>query len=221
MDHTKKFVLVDPIAYSRIQAPTNTESIVPNKVSQLDNEIREILNGDEPDDIKVKRYGMLLKKFRVNEPIKSSVHDMNVVDEEEILESVPSAVRYKAKRLVRIIKENPLLAWNARGELVWKQSVVSGSNIVDLFNDLLKQKRSGDDRPHGWQEFSEALAECRDVGRDLISNYTSWKVISARRRPATSVVRAEPLEGSSRKSRSRERSTGHRARVRRVSWEEY
>jgi hypothetical protein len=175
------------------------------------------LNGDDPDDIKVKRYGMILKKFRVREPIKAD--ERETIDEEEILESVPSAIRYKAKRLIRIVKENPQLAWNERGELVYRQSVIVGSSIVELFNDVLKQKRGGEDKLRGWKEFAEGLSESDDVSKDLISNYASWKVINERRRPTSSVARVASTETSSaRKSRS---ITRNRARHRRVSWEEY
>jgi hypothetical protein len=218
MDHTKKFVLVDPIAYSRLQAPiqTHAQTIVPNTTSQLDSEVRNILNGDDPDDIKVKRYGMILKKFRVREPIKRD--EQEKIDEEEILESVPSAIRYKAKRLIRIVKENPQLAWNERGELVYKQTTIVGSNIVELFNDVLKQKRAGEDKPRGWKEFAEGLTESNDVSKDLISNYASWKVINERRRPTSPVAHVPSAETSARKSRSITRT---RARHRRISWEEY
>jgi hypothetical protein len=185
-----------PVA-NHIQAP------IANKISQLDNEVRDILNGDEPDDIKAKRYAMIIKKFRVPEPTRERV---DKIDDAEILESVSPAIRYKAKRLIRIIKEIPELEWNERGELIHRQSTIQGSNIVELFADVLKAKRVGEDRPDGWEEFPEGLATSKDVGRDLIANYSSWKVISERRHPQTPVV------PTGRKSRSIRR---------RVSWEEY
>ena len=153
MQHAKKYVLVDPVMYSRTLA-LNPISSIPTpsiaKNSRLDSEVR-FLEGDEPDDVKAKHHAMVLKKFRVREPAQ---HIEDAVDETEIVDSVPTTVRHRAKRL-SIFKENPHLAWNARGELIYNQSVVSGSSIVELFNDILRHRRVGDERPSGWREFSE------------------------------------------------------------------
>ena len=57
MEHAKKYVLVDPVMYSRSQAAVSTPT------SKLDIEVRGILEGNEPDDVKAKHYGMVLKKI--------------------------------------------------------------------------------------------------------------------------------------------------------------
>lgn len=210
MEHGKKLILVDPAAYARMQSVP----LLHARSSQLDIEVRNILEGDEPDDVKAKHYMMVLNKFRVREPIK---REESVVDEAEILESVPATVRHKAKRLMHIVKENPRLAWNERGELIHNQTTIDGSSIVELFNDILKQKRMGDDRPIGWREFSEGLGE---VSKDLIPNYGSWKVISQNIRPVQPVVQTP---ATVRVARPRERtiSTLRRSRQPRTIWDEY
>ena len=82
-------------------------------------------------------------------------------------------MRYKAKRLLYAIRQIPDLEWNDRGELVYHQSVVPQSNIVALFNDILKIKQPI--RAVGWEEFAEGLASSNDVVRDLVPNHSSWK----------------------------------------------
>ena len=56
MDHTKKFVLVDP----RFARP----SMLDKTLSGLDNDISIILNGDDSDEIKAKKYISALARFK-------------------------------------------------------------------------------------------------------------------------------------------------------------
>lgn len=235
MEHAKKYVLMDPAMYSRVQTPQIAASPPAHAapMSHLDSEVRDILEGNEPDDVKAKHYAMVLKKFRVREPVK---YEEATVDEIEILESVPATARHKAKRLVRIVKENPRLTWNERGELIHKQTTISGSSIVELFNDILKPKRAGDERPLGWREFAEGLGESREISKDLVPNYDSWKVISRNKRPEPAVVPTPPTvrvdrpEKVDRRQRPRERLNVERRRIigpdrtparRSLSWEDY
>ena len=98
MQHAKKFVLVDPEAYSRqIKIPSAHTIAEPSSVS-LDDEVRSILDSFEPDDVKVKRYVMTLKKFRDRSapPTTSASSIRDSISEEDILESVPPTTRYKA-----------------------------------------------------------------------------------------------------------------------------
>jgi hypothetical protein len=220
MEHAKKYVLVDPVMYSRTQAAiprVPAAAQVASQISSLDSKVREILEGNEPDDVKAKHYAMALKKFRVREPVK---YADDAVDETEILESVPTNTRHKAKRLLRIIKDNPHLAWNERGELIHNQTTLRGSSIVELFNDILKQRKVDDERPIGWRELSEGLGESNEISKDLVPNYGSWKVISLNKRPVSSLVQPPAIVTVERRRRSRapERTP---ARTRRLSWDEY
>ena len=224
MEHAKKYVLVDPVIYSRSQTAVSTP-VAP--ASSLDIEVRDILEGNEPDDIKAKHYAMVLKKFRVREPV---TYDDPAVDETEILESVPVTARHKAKRLMRIIKENPQLTWNERGELIHKQTTIHGSSIVELINDILRQKRVGDERPLGWREFSESLGESGEVNKDLVPNYDSWRVLSRNKRPVPTVAPAPATVKVDKRQRPSERVPAERRRIkapertparRSLGWEEY
>jgi hypothetical protein len=147
------------------------------------------------------------------------------VDETEIIESVPTTVRHKAKRMIRIVKESPHLAWNERGELIYNQTTIPGSSIVELFNDIFRQRRLGEDRPLGWHEFSEGLAVSKEISKELVSNYGSWKVINQNKPQLTSVVQAPATvtvdsEQRRRRSRAPERSTARKP-ARTLSWDEY
>jgi len=56
MDHTKKFVLVDP----RFARPSMRDKVL----SGLDTEISDILNSDVPDEMKARSYISALARFR-------------------------------------------------------------------------------------------------------------------------------------------------------------
>ena len=209
MQHAKKFVLVDPEAYSRqIKMPSVHTIAEPSSVS-LDDEVRSILDSFEPDDVKVKRYVMTLKKFRDRSapPTTSTSSVRDSIGEEDILESVPPTTRYKAKRLLHAIRQIPDLKWNERGELVYKQSIVPHSNIVELFNDILKAKQPT--RAVGWEQFADGLASSNELNKDLVPNHASWKRIKEQR-STKQVIR------SNRRETRREEKTSRRKRRRGV-----
>ena len=149
MSSAKKFVLVDPTAYEK-QIVRNVEKTSQQRqMSEMDVEIRAVLDSDEPDDIKAAKYMHALNKFRfVNRPTV----DVSLKDE-DILDSISNITRHKAKRLIDNIEENTELGWNDRGELIYRQTVVPNSNIVQLLTDILKPQSS--DRPVGWREFAQ------------------------------------------------------------------
>lgn len=211
MEHAKKFVLIEPAIYAKMQeSHVHAEASAAIRPSIFQNEVKDILERNEADDVKAKHYQMAMKKFRVREPVKY----VDAVDESEILESVSTSVRHKAKQLVRIVKENPYLTWNERGELIHKQTTLAGSNIIDLVTDILKQKRSDEERPIGWLEFADGLAESKEINKDLVPNYVSWKIIKRKRQPETPVI-----PQAARQSRSRTRRRRITPRI--SDWEDY
>jgi hypothetical protein len=169
MNHTKKLMLVDPKLYR----PSMREK----SLSALDNDIDSTLQSDLPDDEKAKRYSASLKRFKAYEELKTE--KTPVIDELEsgVLQSVPSNQAYKAKRLIQHIKREPDLDWTKEGELIYKQTKIPNSNIVDLMSDTLKTKST--DLPIGWEEFARGLGK---APQDLIANTERRKYI---RDPAT------------------------------------
>ena len=80
-----------------------------------------------------------------------------------------------------------IAGWSERGELVYKQATVPNSNIIELVNDVLRQKSS--DRAVGWREFASGLGSASvKISRDLITNNDSWKIIEGRSSSTDDVV---------------------------------
>ncbi len=148
MEHAKKYVLIDPQMYR----PTMPEK----SLSNLDSEIQNTLNSHLPDDEKAKIYTSTLKRFKSYAPKPPAASKLNL--ESEVSDAVPPNQQYKAKKLLRFIKDNPDIDWSDSGELIYRQTKIPKSHISDLFEDALATKRPVDG-PIGWEAFNEGLEE--------------------------------------------------------------
>jgi len=146
MEHAKKYVLVDPQMYR--------PSMPEKSLSGLDHEIQSTLNSQLPDDEKAKLYTSALKRFKAYTPKPAAQPKLNL--ESEISGVLPPTQQYKAKKLLRFIKDNPDIDWSDSGELIYRQSKIPKSHISDLFGDALATKRPVDG-PIGWEAFDEGL----------------------------------------------------------------
>ena len=157
MEHAKKYVLVDPQVY---------RPFLPEKsLSILDHEIQATLNSGLPDDEKAKLYVSALKRFKAyDNSTKPPPPKLNLTT--ELADSLPPNQQYKAKKLLRLIKDNPDIDWSDKGELICKQSLIPKSHAADLFGDVFSAKKPVDG-PLGWEAFDEGLDSSR-VPADLV-----------------------------------------------------
>ena len=51
-------------------------------------------------------------------------------------------MKAKAPLLLKKMKTNRDITWNEKGELKYKDKTVQGSNMVELVNDVLRQKNT-------------------------------------------------------------------------------
>lgn len=78
--------------------------------------------------------------------------------EQEVMKSVPKLYKGGARQLLDKIKENrDVLHWNEKGELIYESKPISGSHVVDLVNDILRQRKGFE--PVGWSVFARGLAK--------------------------------------------------------------
>jgi hypothetical protein len=76
--------------------------------------------------------------------------------ESDIIDSVPATMKSRARQLVRKLKSNQhIVGWNDQGHKMFKGRVIPGTNIIDLVNDSLPQRKNFN--PEGWELFSKAL----------------------------------------------------------------
>jgi hypothetical protein len=147
MEHAKKYVLVDPQMYR--------PSMPEKSLSSLDHEIQSTLNSQLPDDEKAKLYVSALKRFKAYDK-KPPPSKINI--ETELNDGLPPNQQYKAKKLLRLIKDNPDIDWSDKGELIYKQTKISKSHVADLFGDVLSTQRPVEG-PVGWEAFDEGISE--------------------------------------------------------------
>jgi hypothetical protein len=193
----------------------------------LDKKMQTILDREDLSaDERLKLYGQSFTRYLnvyddykprpvavAPEPVKQDLFD------DEILESVPKTMKAKAQLLLKKMKSRPDISWNEKGELKYKGETVQGSNVVDLVNDVLRQRKYFN--PQGWETFGEALREA-NVPQDLIGHEDRWRFITQTKRTPRSRKRQQspsPIRPYSPKTpRSRRKEVQNwRLRPRRVS----
>ena len=146
MEHAKKYVLVDPQMYR--------PSLPEKSLSELDKVIHQTLNSELPDDEKAKIYMSALHRFKAYDA-KPPPPKINL--ESELANTLSPNQQYKAKKLLRLIKDNPDIEWNDTGELIYKQTTVPKSHVTDLFADALAPTRPSEGAI-GWEAFDEGIS---------------------------------------------------------------
>jgi len=171
MDHAKKLMLVDPKLYRA--------SMREKTLGKLDEEIEHTLNSELPDGEKALNYIDALRRYKfygIEPKANKTEEEKGDSMESEILESVSSDVRHKAKRLLSHLKRDSNFKIGSEGEIIYKQQKIPRSHVGDLLSDILeKKKTTADEGPLGWRKFSNSLKSL-DVPSNLIVNYMHLKL---------------------------------------------
>ena len=118
MDHTKKFVLVDP----RFVRPSMRDKAL----SGLDTDISNILKSDEPDEIKVRNYMSALSRYRnYSTPVKSTPPPL-APPPAEAIPAAPPVIQFKvtspSKRSGKRVKIEPLDQASSLDSQMWPRT---------------------------------------------------------------------------------------------------
>ena len=200
MEYAKKMALVDPRLLENVRAKAPSNTPIASVLRDLDDEMR---NMDMDVEEKVALYNQVLGRYndmddrRRQEPLRIAITKttgkekeaaLDKADDEattspkrvplesEIIDSVPKIMRKKARRLLDKIRTGSGVEWNDRGQLLINNTVVPGSNIVDLVNDVLRKRRQFE--PVGWQPFVRVLREM-NVPMDLVGNPERWRYMQS------------------------------------------
>ena len=121
-------------------------------------------------------YNIRLKKQKktpsTDSPQPTDQSPSNVALHDQILQSVPKTMQRKAELLLGMIKNNNNLTWDEQGVVSYKGKRIHGSNIIDLINDTIRQRKGVE--PRGWKTFSKALHES-NIPQEVIGNPSRWK----------------------------------------------
>lgn len=192
----KKMILVDPEQWrgATPSVPTPTPPLtdtLASSISSLDKEMKEILSSSELEDYQkaqlyqqaLQRYLALAEKYR-QRPLgklemipqeKKEGPEINYVEDlkSTVINSVPKNLRPKAELLWRQMETIPEVKWDKMNQLVIGDRVYQGSNIVDLFHDLVRERKRSDP-PKGWELLAKALKRA-NVPREVIGNSERWR----------------------------------------------
>ena len=184
--------LVDPRVLETVATPPKDS--VGKVLQRLDDEMQAIINRrDLQEREKVTFYNQILERYNdidekhVQEPTRV-ILEKACVDKEpestassgsveiEIVDSAPNTLKRKAQRLVEKLKADSTVDWNDRGEFIYNGEVVTGSNMVDLVNGVLRKRKSV--VPVGWKRFANYLKRL-NVSNDLIGNPELWQYMQS------------------------------------------
>ena len=173
--------LIDPKMLHQIINPTQPVAApihpIHRSISTLDRDMQNILQRtDLSDEEKIHQYNQILQRYlqyqdHLRAPNIPPPMSITKNMEQEVLSTIPKTMRRKAENLLERVKRQSNLGWNERGELLFNGEVIQGTNIVDLVNDMVRQRKSF--QPHGWREFARALRQ-DNVPQDLIGNKERW-----------------------------------------------
>ena len=102
--------------------------------------------------------------------------------------------RKKANELYNILKNSPGVTWDDTGRVSINGRFIPGSNLTDLFNDVIRQRRSSS--PVGWEAFVSVLATL-NIPKEYIGNEKRWAYIQSKfseEKPDQKVVSKSPRQ---------------------------
>ncbi|GFR61123.1 hypothetical protein ElyMa_001837900 [Elysia marginata] len=193
-DMVRRLNLQDPTEEEQVlNSMTTTKPALKDPLSSatksLDNEISAVLEDEHSTDSeKLLQYHQLLHRYltRHNQLTHRPLGKLELPDtetkenpsfnssrmEQRIIESVPLTMKKKAKLLLDHLKDAENIGWNEQSELVVRGKTIQGSNLSDLVNDVLRQRKNSA-APQGWETFARALNEI-NTPRELVGHQARW-----------------------------------------------
>lgn len=192
--------LIDPRLLQTLQQQQIPVNSTLSMMQSLDRDMESVLRkNDVTEREKVRLYNDALQKYLTFENQRTSsvsplpvkvVQDRSTPNpgnesrrsdiEREIVESVPKTMSKKARLLIDRIKSNPVMKWNDKGELIYKDNTIPGTNISDLINDVLRHRRQF--TPRGWETFAQGLKDI-NAPQELVGNRERWQYMHHRNPP--------------------------------------
>jgi hypothetical protein len=178
MEHVSKMLLVPSEQYSALLTARQEETKpVVKQLSVVDQQLQTILNDTSlPADVKFVKYQQVLhrynilkedydkplevniKNFQQQQPVE--VEENQTVSRRKLPDYILSGIGVKNKKTAEIlidhIERNPEFQFDTSNRLVLDGELVTGSNIIDLVNDFVRDRTKAEPVP-GARKFAEAL----------------------------------------------------------------
>ena len=165
--------------------PQYVRNPVKGALENLSQDMQNLLQNETlTEDQKMQQYGQLFLRYqtmqkKLKEPVALPVPETKEITEppKSILESVPKTYRNKAQLLLNHIKEKTDMSWDDENRLVKNGKSVPGTNILDIVNDLVRERKTMPHAPRGWYDVLMSLKDT-NVPREAIGNESRWKAVS-------------------------------------------
>lgn len=164
------------------------------QLSLLDQELKQLLDNQDPADVKAKKYAQVLQTYSTirDKEVRQPASVVNTEKRENWLTGMANTYVNKGRLLIDHVQKNPDLQWNEKNEIFYKGNRIPGSNVIDLIHTYVKRNNK---QPIGWREFGQALIE-QNAPLTAINNE---KLINLARVPSESelkdqinAIKAEP-----------------------------
>ena len=179
MENTKKLILVPENEFKHLKARREMISTLPvlNEAAKISQEMDMTLAKSELEpNLQLMQYNQLMSRYRTllnklnNTPQQtspvasmenqsSSAKGTASINEnaDQIFANLPSRYREKAEHVLNFVRNKPeLLRWSENGNIIHRGTLIQGTHIADLINDLMIKRKGF--VPQGKSEFLEALA---------------------------------------------------------------
>ena len=123
-------------------------------------------------------------------------------------------MKSRALQLVNKLKANKdVVGWNDHGQMVFEGRTIPGTNVIDLVNDTLRQRKNFN--PAGWQLFAKALGRL-NVPEGIIRNEERLNMVKTyRNKPSSPDI---PLTSSQLPMATRVKTKTKRSRKNPYKW---
>ena len=175
--------MVDKLMHAQREEQQLVSNTPLTQLSLLDQQLKEVLESNEPSDIKAKKYAQVLQTYtniRDNEIRIPRVEPPQIEASPEWLTGLAANYINKGRILSEHVKLNPYIKWNDKNEILYKGNLVQGSNVIDLIHAFVKKTTA---KPTGWREFGRALLDS-NVPRTAIANEHVLRLLQAEVQPA-------------------------------------
>ena len=165
MAHIRKMAVVpqsmlDKLFSAQSEQQQLTSDTPMVQLSLLDQELKKVLEGNEPADVKAKHYAQVLHTYsniRDKEVHRGNPFPPPSRPQKDVLAGLAQTYINKGKMLMDHLSQVPDLKWNDKNEIIYRDAVIPGSNIIDLVHSFAKPKTKY--APSGWKEFSKILTD--------------------------------------------------------------
>ena len=173
-------VLVDPTQLQQTTQRPVTDALG-SAISSLDQHIHNILANSTMDEYTkaqqynqaLQRYLTLSDKYRERPLGKVSTPELPTTENHTRLkptlyQTLPPTLRSKGAALLNHLESIPEIKWDNKQQLVVDDKPIPKSNVVDLIDDLVRDRKTTKPPP-GWSELATVLKQV-NTPRALIGN---------------------------------------------------